>query len=48
MMVLEANFTFAAGMRPGWYVLIFGLAIAAAALVRGQFMPAPRRAAVAA
>lgn len=43
MLVLEANFTFIAGIRPGWYVLMVGAAIVVAALVRGYFAPAPRR-----
>jgi len=42
--VLSANLTLAAGLRPGWYVLIFGMAVTVAAFVRGRFVPAPRRA----
>ena len=48
MQVLSANFTLAAGLRPGWYVLIFGAVVVLAALVRGHFVPAPRQRAVAA
>jgi sulfoxide reductase heme-binding subunit YedZ len=48
MKVFLANVTFVAGLRPGWYVLIFGAVVTAAALVRGRFMPAPRRHAAAA
>lgn len=33
--VFDANFSLAAGLRPGWYALIFGLAIAIAALAKG-------------
>lgn len=43
MEVFGANFTFAAGMRPGWYVLIFGATVALAAFMRRRFSPAPRR-----
>ncbi len=43
MLVLEANFTFIAGIRPGWYVLMVGAAIVVAALVRNYFAPAPKR-----
>ena len=42
--VFDANFTFAAGLRPGWYALIFGLIVAGAAFARTQFVPASRRA----
>lgn len=45
MQVFSANFMLVAGLRPGWYVLIFGAAVAAAALVRGWFLPGPRQAA---
>ena len=44
MKVFDANFTFVAGLRPGGYVLIFGLAVAAVALMRGWWAPMPRRA----
>ncbi len=33
--VFDANFTLAAGLRPGWYALIFGLTLAIAAFVKG-------------
>lgn len=39
MKVFAANFTFIAGPRPGWYVLMFGAAVTIAALVRGRFVP---------
>lgn len=42
--VLAANFSLFAGLRPGWYVLIFGVAVVGAALLRGWLMPAPQRA----
>lgn len=48
MKVLMVNFTFVAGLRPGWYVLLFGAVVAVAALVRGRFAPAPQRATAAA
>lgn len=41
-LILSANFTFDAGIRPGWYVLMFGAAIFLVALVR--LRPAPRAA----
>ena len=34
LMVLGANFAFEAGIRPGWYVLLFGLGMLAIALAR--------------
>ncbi len=34
MQVLAANFTFVAGLRPGWYVLLFGAGVAVAAVIR--------------
>jgi sulfoxide reductase heme-binding subunit YedZ len=43
MKVFQANFTFIAGIRPGWYVLMVGVAIALAAVVRGWVSPAPQR-----
>ena len=33
MQVFAANFTFAAGLRPGWIVLLFCLAVAGAAVI---------------
>jgi len=48
MQVLSANATLAAGLRPGWYVLIFGAAVTMAAFVRGRFVAASRRASAAA
>ena len=45
MKVFDANFMLIAGLRPGWYVLIFGAIVAIAAFVRGRFTPVPRRAA---
>ena len=35
MKVFDANFTFVAGIRPGWIVLIVGTAVFALAMVRG-------------
>lgn len=46
MQVLSANATLAAGLRPGWYVLIFGAVVAIGAVVRGRFVAAPRRVSV--
>lgn len=43
MKVFAANFTFVAGLRPGWYVLMFGAVITIAALLRRRFMAAPKR-----
>ena len=37
--VFDANFSLIAGLRPGWYALIFGSALALAATVRGRFVP---------
>lgn len=37
--VFEANFSLFAGLRPGWYALIFGLAIALAAVIRRVLVP---------
>ena len=34
MQVFAANFTFIAGLRPGWYVLLFGAGVTAAAVIR--------------
>lgn len=48
MMVFDANFTFVAGVRPGWWVLIAGVAVSAAALLRGWIAPLPKRAVAAA
>lgn len=48
MLVFDANFTFVAGIRPGWWVLAFGAGITAAALLRGWIAPMPKRATVAA
>lgn len=45
--VFDANFTLAAGLRPGWYALIFGLIIACAAFIRAQFLPNRTKAVVA-
>jgi methionine sulfoxide reductase heme-binding subunit len=42
--VFAANFSLAAGLRPGWYALIFGLIVAGAAFARAQFWPLPNRA----
>ncbi|MDE2352823.1 MAG: ferric reductase-like transmembrane domain-containing protein [Alphaproteobacteria bacterium] len=36
--VFAANFTFVAGLRPGWFVLLFGAAVAGAAVIRGPVM----------
>ncbi len=44
MKVFDANFTFVAGIRPGWIVLIVGTAIFVLALVRGGKTVAPSRA----
>jgi sulfoxide reductase heme-binding subunit YedZ len=43
MKVFDANFTFIAGIRPGWWVLIVGMGVAAAALLRGLIAPLPKR-----
>lgn len=43
MKVFAANFTFVAGLRPGWYVLMFGAVVTIAALLRRRFMAAPKR-----
>ncbi len=44
MKVFYANFTFVAGIRPGWIVLIVGVAVAALALLRNWKAAAPSRA----
>jgi sulfoxide reductase heme-binding subunit YedZ len=44
MKVFDANFTFVAGIRPGWIVLIVGVGIAALALFRSWKAAAPSRA----
>ncbi len=36
LQVLAANFTFIAGLRPGWVVLLFGAGVASAAVIRGR------------
>jgi methionine sulfoxide reductase heme-binding subunit len=41
--VFDANFMLSAGVRPGWYALGFGLAVALAALVRKRLAPMPQR-----
>ncbi len=46
MMVFDANFTFVAGIRPGWWVLAFGIGVTAVALLRGWIAPLPKRAAM--
>ena len=46
MMVLDANFTFVAGIRPGWWVLAFGIGVTVVALLRGWIAPLPKRAAM--
>ncbi|HUJ02097.1 MAG TPA: protein-methionine-sulfoxide reductase heme-binding subunit MsrQ [Rhizomicrobium sp.] len=40
--VFDANFSLIAGLRPGWYALLFGLATAAAAVLRFFFIPLRR------
>ena len=40
--VFDANFTLIAGLRPGWYALAFGLALAIVAVVRGYLIPVRR------
>ncbi len=43
--VFDANFTFVAGVRPGWIVLIIGASILVLALLRSRKAAAPNRAA---
>ena len=43
--VFDANFSLIAGLRPGWYALLFGLAIAIAARARAYVSPIRRAAA---
>ncbi|MDE2463543.1 MAG: ferric reductase-like transmembrane domain-containing protein [Alphaproteobacteria bacterium] len=42
--VFDANFTFVAGIRPGWIVLLVGVAIVGLALIRSWSAAAPARA----
>jgi sulfoxide reductase heme-binding subunit YedZ len=44
MKVFDANFTFVAGIRPGWIVLIAGVTVAVLALLRSWKAAAPSRA----
>jgi sulfoxide reductase heme-binding subunit YedZ len=37
--VFDANFSLIAGLRPGWYALVFGSAVAIAATARSRFVP---------
>ncbi len=48
LLVLRADFTFVAGVRPGWYVLAAGLALTAAGLASSRRRPWPARLAAAA